>query len=251
MKPIIGITSNFSNDDLYFVKQGLGAREQTWSMIANDYSEAIIDAGGIPVVIPISENKEYIEDFAKILDGLLLTGGADIGPNMANQRSSAKVGLISYERDMQEWDIIDYIYNKTNIPILGICRGMQYLNIYFGGNTILDLPSEGYLDHGILGNKKFVPAHEVNVKEDSLLCEMVNSDVLYVNSLHHQGVNKLGKDLNIAAISEDNVVEALEHINARERFIMGVQWHPEMLISKDSSHKEFFKKLISESSKNK
>ncbi|MDR7869707.1 MAG: gamma-glutamyl-gamma-aminobutyrate hydrolase family protein [Tissierellaceae bacterium] len=243
-KPLIGITSNFSSDDMTYVKQGLGAIGQEWSLIANDYSDAIIRSGGIPIVIPISEDEDYIKDIAKKIDGLLISGGADLDPLLSGQRADAKTGRVSPKRDKQELLLLDYIYKNTSKPILGICRGLQLMNVYFKGNLILDLPSAGYLAHSISNNERYNPIHDVTISEDTLLREIIGQEKTYVNTIHHQAVGELGQGLRIAAISEDNVIEAVETVNVRERFILATQWHPEMTSIKDSSHKRIFDYFI-------
>lgn len=249
MKPLIGITSNFSSDYMTYVKQGLGAIGQEWSLIANDYSDAIIRSGGIPIVIPISEDETYIKDIAETIDGLLLSGGADMDPLLSGQRADSKTGRVSPQRDNQELMLLDYIYNKTNKPILGVCRGLQLLNVYFKGNLILDLPSAGYLTHSISNNERYNPIHYVTISEDSLLREIIGKEKTYVNTIHHQAIGELGEGLRISAISEDNVIEAIETVNVRERFILATQWHPEMISIKDKSHQKIFDYFINSAKK--
>lgn len=248
-KPLIGITSNFSSDGMTYVKQGLGAIGQEWSLVANDYSEAIIKAGGIPIVIPISEDENYTKDIAEKIDGLLLSGGADMDPILSGQRADAKTGRIAPKRDSQELALLDYFYKNTNKPIIGICRGMQLMNVYFKGNLILDLPSAGYLTHSISNNERYNPIHHVTIKENSLLREIIGNEKTYVNSLHHQAIGELGEGLIVSAISEDNVIEAIESQNVKERFILATQWHPEMTSIKDEDHERIFDYFISAAQK--
>lgn len=249
MKPLIGITSNFLSDDMTYVKQGLGAIGQEWSLIANDYSEAIIRSGGIPIVIPISEDETYIKDIAEKIDGLLLSGGADMDPLLSGQRADAKTGRVSPQRDNQELLLLDYIYKNTKKPILGICRGLQLINVYFKGNLILDLPSAGYLSHSISNNERYNPIHDVTIYEDTLLREIIGNEKTYVNTIHHQAIGELGEGLKVSAISEDNVIEAIESKNVKERFILATQWHPEMTSLKDNSHQRIFDYFINSAKK--
>lgn len=249
MKPLIGITSNFLDDDEFFMKQGMGGRDQLWSAIANDYIDAVIEAGGVPVVIPVTNDDEYNEEIASRLEGIIFTGGADIDSNYAGQRATAKVGRVFPERDAQEMFLMDYIYNATEIPILCVCRGIQLLNIYFGGELILDIPSEGYLDHTITNSKKYLASHEVTLKDDSVLREIFGEEIIYVNSFHHQAAGRLGEELVAVGFSEDDIVEAVEHRDIKERFIMGVQWHPEMMAEVDDSHLEIFKYFVEKAKK--
>lgn len=244
MKPIIGITSNFSSDDITYVKQGLGAIGQEWSLIANDYSDAIIRSGGIPIIIPISDDTNYIKDIAEKIDGLILSGGADIDPLICDQRADSKTGRISPQRDKQELLLLDYIYKNTSKPVLGICRGLQLINVYFKGNLILDLPSAGYLDHSIVNNERYNPIHQITIYDDTLLKEIIGNKKTYVNTIHHQAIDELGKDLKISAVSEDGVVEAIESKYIKERFLLAIQWHPEMTSIKDKNHQRIFDYFI-------
>ena len=245
-KPVIGITSNFCDDDKYFMSLGLGALEQKYSVIANDYCEAVIRAGGIPVVIPVSPSDEYIEDISKVIDGLLISGGADIDPSLTGQRMTSKIGFVSVERDEQELKLLEKIYKETDKPILGICRGMQVLNAYLGGTLILDIPSEGFLDHTLPRNKRYIPTHDVTVEKDSLLYKILGEEISGVNSYHHQALKDLGKGLIAVANTEDGLVEAVEHEDIDNRFILAVQWHPEMLSVNRENSLNIFKKFVEE-----
>lgn len=249
MKPLIGITSNSSTDDMTYVKQGIGAIGQSWTLVANDYSDAIIRAGGIPIVIPISEDEDYIKDIADKIDGVVLSGGADMDPLISGQRADEKTGRVSAERDKQELLLLDYLYKNTEKPILGICRGLQMLNVYFKGTLILDLPSAGYLAHSISNNERTKPIHDITIYEDTLLKEIIGSEKTYVNTIHHQAIDKLGEGLKVSAISEDNVIEAIETEDVKTRFILGTQWHPEMISIKDDKHQNIFDYFINSAKK--
>lgn len=231
-KPIIGITSNHVVDDKTFLGLGIGALEQDWSVIANDYVEAVIRAGGIPIIIPITTNDEYCKNITSVIDGLLVSGGGDIDPMVYGKRNMPEVGFISPERDFQELYLLDYFYKNTKKPILGICRGLQLINVYFKGTLILDIPKASYPSHSISRNKRYNPSHSVNIVDNSVLKEIVKEDKLYVNSFHHQGIDELASDLIAVASSDDGMIEAVEHKNIKERFLLATQWHPEMMASK-------------------
>lgn len=249
MKPLIGITSNFSSEDQVYKKQGLGANGQSWSLVPNDYSDAVIRSGGIPIIIPISEDENYIKDIAGKIDGLILSGGADIDPLHAGQRADEKTGRISPQRDKQELVLLDYFYKNTNKPILAICRGLQIMNVYFKGDLILDLPSSGYLTHSITNNERYNPIHDITIYPDSLLSKIMGSEKIYVNTIHHQAIGKLGQGLKISAISQDKVIEAVEIEDIDSRFILGTQWHPEMMSIKHKDHQKIFDYFIKSAKK--
>ncbi len=242
MKPIIGISSNYIDDDLYFRDQGLGSYGQTWSAIANDYVNAVYRAGGIPVVIPISEDQEMTRDILDTLDGVLMSGGNDVDTYKYHERPQRKLGRIHTLRDNQDLFIVDYM-NKAKKPIFGICRGLQILNVAFGGTLIQDIPSEGYLDHGLVNNERYYPSHTVIVEKGSRLYDAYRNEEILVNSYHHQGVKVIGKGLKPVAWTEDNLCEAVE-LDAEDHFVLGVQWHPEMMSVKHDEHLRIFKDFV-------
>lgn len=244
MKPIIGITSNFSDDDKAFIELGIGGYGQEWSLLANDYSDAIIRAGGIPVVIPVSEDEEYLKDLADRLDGLLISGGNDINPLLYDEIPDEHTGVVTPKRDFQEMFLLDYFYNNTKKPILAMCRGMQLVNVYFKGTLILDIPTAGYRSHSINIMDSTKPVHSIKIKKDSLLYEIMESEKTLVNSLHHQSVDKLGDGLVAVASSDDGIIEAFEIENVEERFLLGLQWHAENISKKVDSHQKIFNYFI-------
>lgn len=251
MKPIIGITSNHSDDDQIFIEMGIGGFGQEYSIIANDYSDAIIKAGGIPVIIPISEDEEYLKELADNLDGLIISGGNDVDPLLYNKIADEHTGLVSPKRDNQELFLLDYFYKNTNKPILGMCRGMQLINVYFNGTLILDIPSSGYRSHSINIMDRTYPVHSVKLKKDSLLSKIMKAEETLVNSLHHQGIDKLGESLVDVAISEDGIIEAFEIENISDRFLLGIQWHAENTSIKFQNHQNIFDYFVEVAIKNK
>lgn len=247
-KPIIGLTGNFLKDDRFFSDQGVGARGQAWTAVANDFAQVVIKAGGIPVILPINGNKEYLKDLADIIDGLVLTGGADLDPLLAGQRPIKNLGKISPERDQYEMDLLDYFYKETKKPIFGICRGMQLLTVYFGGKLILDIPSagKGYDDHSLNSNYSWAYSHEVSLKEDSIFYEILGKKRIFVNSFHHQAAAEVPASFKLSGQADDGIIEAMEFKDLNERFIMASQWHPEMLGIKDEDQQKLFAYFISQ-----
>lgn len=249
MKPIIGITSNHSDNDQVFIDLGIGSYGQEWSIIANDYSDAIIRAGGIPIIIPISEDEKYLKEVCNLIDGLLISGGDDVNPLLYGKVADEHIGLISPKRDTQELFLLDYFYKNTNKPILGMCRGMQLINVYFKGTLILDIPSAGYRSHSINIMDRTHPVHSVKLRTDSLLSKIMETDETLVNSLHHQSVDKLGEGLIEVATSDDGIIEAFEIENIYERFLLAIQWHGENTSIKYKDHQKIFEYFVEISQK--
>lgn len=161
------------------------------------------------------------------VDGLMLTGGGDVDPRcygLDDPHSQARE--VDRARDDFEFRLIERALDRE-IPILGICRGMQVMNVYLGGSLVLDLPTAGYEDHA---RKKYEIDHHVRVEPHSLLHEIAGTDELEVNSSHHQAVESLGNGLMVSGLSTDGVFEAAEWIlKDRMPFLLLVQWHPERM----------------------
>lgn len=241
MKPVIGITSNYIDDDIYFFKQGLGALGQEYSAVAVDYLNAIIYAGGVPIVIEPSYDKEYLKDILEIVDGVLVSGGNDVESLRYGENSSSKIGRIFRIRDESDLFITNYAI-ENDMPFLGICRGLQVLNTAMNGTLITDIKPGKYIDHSAVNSEKYIKAHSVNIEKDSILYEAYKEDRVLVNSFHHQGINKLGENLRAVARSDDGLCEAVEMSD--KNFVIATQWHPEMLFEDDKVHGEIFKRFI-------
>lgn len=247
MKPLIGITSNYSDDPNFMAKNGVGAEKQDFSYVATDYSEAVIKAGGVPVLIPMTKNKEALDEIIENIDGIIIAGGNDIDTLLYNERPLGKLGKIYPQRD--ELDI--YLIKKAiekNVAILGICRGIQIINVAFGGSLIQDIPSEKiYLSHDILTNERYRPAHYIKIEKGSILSTVYGKETM-VNSYHHQSVKTLGDGLKAVAWSEDGICEAIE-LEDDDKFLLAVQWHPEMMALEDEKSIELFKLFINNTKK--
>jgi len=169
--------------------------------------------------VPVEDISDY--------SGLILTGGIDIYPELYNDWEDAKdAGTYIPERDGFELNLIKKAL-AIRLPVLGICRGCQLLNVYFRGNLIYDLPSIRGVNHGRLedGSIRF---HDVSIYSDTLLSEILKINEGIVTSTHHQAVDRLGEGLKVSAKSKDGVVEAIEYAEKQEKnFLLGVQWHPE------------------------
>ncbi|MGE8205085.1 gamma-glutamyl-gamma-aminobutyrate hydrolase family protein [Heyndrickxia sp. NPDC080065] len=214
--------------------------------MANDYMQAVIQAGGIPVILPMGM-EEDIEEITNRIDGLILSGGGDIDPTLFGEEPHPKLGSISPGRDNYEIKIIQKML-QLNKPILAICRGIQILNIAVGGNMFQDIYSqiESPLIQHSQNAVRYHPSHYVYVEKNSMLSEITGCTDFKVNSFHHQAVRNVVEPLKVVARSSDGVIEAVE--SSVHRFVLGVQWHPEPLaVHGDHISQKIFQRFIQSS----
>ena len=211
MKPYIGILPSYNEES-----------EQIF--LNNSYINGIINSGGIPVVLPLLQNEEVISENLLRIDGIIFSGGADIDPKYYGKENKGKSKGICYFRDECENAYINFAL-KADIPILGICRGMQALNVFCGGNLYQDIPTEYNTETVHTLEKPAVAFHNINVIEDTPLFDMVKRVSFCTNSYHHQAVKDVAPYFSVAALSEDGIIESIYHNS--KRFVLGVQWHPE------------------------
>ena len=233
-KALIGVTCNTIVASDENVKNGIAAPDQDFQGLAADYINILEKAGAIPVVLPVVKDIEAAKSFWAQLDGILLSGGNDVSPELYNEPIKKECGALDHPRDAYEVEAARYfIENKR--PILGICRGLQLLNVALGGSNYQDLPSEGFRLHSNLGFKRNEISQWVNVEKDSLLFDIFQSEKLGVNSFHHQAVKNPADNLSVVARSEDGIIEAVSVEN--HPFAVAVQWHPEMMFDSDEQLK--------------
>lgn len=237
MKPIIGITAGYKADEDDLTIKEKENRRKIYNFVTRDYANAINRSGGVAVILPTPDSKEDTYALMDKLDGVILSGGNDINPVICKQCADEYTGELTCRRDDQELDILEYIFNKRSIPLLGICRGSQILNAYLGGSLILNISSE--IVHNQNKIPRYSPVHSVDVEEESELIEILGNKRIFVNSIHHQAIDRLGRGLKIAAKSQDNIVEAVEMIN-NDHNIIGIQWHPEILFDSDEASRNLF-----------
>ncbi len=195
--------------------------------VGRSYAEALIRGGHVPVIIPDIEDEERLKDALKRVDMLILPGGEDVAPARYGAEPSPQLGEVNEARDAFEFRILQEAVSQRK-PILGICRGMQMLNVFLGGTLYQDLPSE-YPDtslHHRAGGNAQNPAHRIVVEKASRLHGIMGEDTMGVNSFHHQAVKRPGRGLRISARATDGVVEAFECDSLP---IAGVQFHPEKM----------------------
>jgi putative glutamine amidotransferase len=238
LAPVIGITATLKEDVDHVAERPLGR----FVRADFDYVEGVAAAGGAPVVLPPVVGRRAAEALLDGLDGLLLSGGSDLDPGYYGEEPVAELGVTIPERDAFEMALLEHALRRQ-IPIFGICRGMQVLNVALGGTLYQDLPSQ--MDHMVLlGHRqdtpKWQPTHEVEVDGGSKVAKIMGTDELKVNSYHHQGVKDLASGLVAVAYSPDGVIEAVESGDLSKRWMIGVQWHAEAMRDAGPEHQKLF-----------
>ena len=231
--PIIGITCCFDEDN-----------GRVW--LSRHYLEAVVAAGGVPLILPIVAPLVVIDQLLTVCSGLLLPGGGDIDPLLFGQQPQPASGEICPRCDRFELEITRQAL-EIKMPILGICRGAQVLNVAAGGTICQDITYKikEPLKHSQQA-PRYHPTHNINIVADSLLAQILGNNVVQVNSYHHQMVDKLGKDLKVAAFAADGVVESIEHVKT-DRFVLGVQYHPELMWQTDVKARALFRYFVQKS----
>ena len=223
-KPLIGISATQlidSSGDLAGYKR---------YCVNEDYIYSIINSEGNPIILPIVEDDKLLEEQAKTINGLVISGGFDINPLEWGEEPIEQLGDLCPRRDCYEKKLIEYTL-KHNKPIMGICRGMQLINVFFGGTLYQDLskiPTE--LKHNQRKNPE-METHNIHINKDSFLYEIVEEEKIQVNSFHHMAIKELAENLTVSAVAKDGVIEAFEKID-QSNFIIGLQFHPEALRNK-------------------
>ncbi len=214
--------------------------ESTW-MIPK-YTKAIEEAGGIAVILPLSKDKEVLKQSLLRLDGLMLAGGNDVNSALYNEEAHEKAGKASDIRDFVEAYLLEEAI-ELDIPVFAICRGLQLLNVVLGGSLYQDLASQ--FDTTINHRNKpaeFPYVHDIKIVENTLLSSLLNKEKIKINSFHHQAIKYLAKDLQVCAIAEDNIIEAVSM--PTKKFILAVQWHPEYAFEFDSDNLALFRAFV-------
>ena len=221
--PIIGVTPLWDAE-----------RKSVWMLL--DYLDGIKAAGGVPVILPIEMSDDDTDRIVETCDGFLFTGGQDVAPELYRAMDATGTVVSSLERDKLETLLLTKAL-KADKPILGICRGLQIINVFLGGTLWQDLPSQHPSDIVHRQDKPYVnPTHKVSLSGD--LRTLLGKDTLEVNTLHHQAIKDLGKDLIPMAESPDGLIEAVKMVG--KRFVCAVQWHPEYMFKTDGDSLRVF-----------
>ncbi len=230
MKPIIGVMPLWDDE-----------KESLWMLPG--YLDGIRQAGGIPIIFPLTQEENELKTIADLCDGFLFTGGHDVDPRIYHEEPMEGLGDTCTVRDEMEMILLREAL-KADKPVFGICRGIQFINAVLGGTLYQDLP----LQHpsGIEHHQDppyDVPVHQVTVAEDSPLHHLLGKGKLEVNSYHHQAVRELSPQLEVMAVSTDGLTEAV--YMPGKRFVWAVQWHPEFACKTDEDSRKMFSAFIS------
>ncbi len=219
----IGITCSFdAEEERYYLRK--------------HYVRKVIEAGGVPVILPSTADPSVIEVYQTTCHGLLLAGGGDVDPVQWGEEPHPELGPVDPERDEFELSLVRWA-QKEDIPVLGICRGAQVINVAFGGSLVQHLTAEICHFQKAPPNHPF---HDILLVKGTKLHGILGLEKLRVNSYHHQAVREPGRGLVVSATARDGTVEAVESLS--NRFIVGVQWHPELMT--DEASASLFQALV-------
>ncbi|WP_309889308.1 gamma-glutamyl-gamma-aminobutyrate hydrolase family protein [Archangium sp.] len=207
------------------------------------YSDAVLRAGGLPFVLPYSDDPACVDAYLDRISGLLVTGGAfDIPPETYGDTAREGMGVVKLPRTAFETALMRGAL-KRNMPVLGICGGMQLLNVVLGGTLHQDIGREvpGAHEHE-QKHDRTQPQHPVEVRDGTILADALGKGQLMVNSTHHQAAQRMGEQVVVSAVSPDGVVEAIE--STQYGFAVGVQWHPELMLNSVPAHIGVYRAFI-------
>lgn len=239
-RPVIGVTANFSDGNC---------------SLADGYVRSVLEAGGVPLLIPPYDNEENLIHTLDAVDGILLSGGGDINPLFMGEEPLEELHSINHRRDRQELLLVKLAADRQ-IPVLGICRGIQVMNVALGGKVFQDIRKQSgteCIKHDQELNRSY-PSHTVRIPSDSLLYKLFEKTgtvchdglSLLVNSFHHQAVSVPAPGFRVCACSSDGIIEAIE--SEQYKSMIGVQWHPEcMILEGNKSMMPLFEWLVKES----
>ena len=225
-KPLIGVAPLWDEE-----------KDSLWMLPG--YFDGIIQAGGLPLMLPLTAEKAAIGQLADLCAGFLFTGGQDVFPGLYGAALAPCCGPVCETRDSMEKILFSIAVLESNKPALGICRGIQIFNVLLGGTLYQDIPTQ--MPHSVLMHQQKPPydrpVHRVTIEPGSPLQKLLGTEILAVNSSHHHGIAELSPKLCPMARAEDGLVEA---VYMRDRaFVWAVQWHPEMALAEESSGKIF------------
>ena len=219
--------------------------------LGRDYSEALENFGAIPIQLPLIPKVEYIAETLKVLDGVLLPGSdSDTDPLLYGEEPLPNLGQVIPEKDETDLLVLNEA-EKLKLPVLGICFGMQILNVSRGGTLIQDIQSqiENCLKHE-QGKPARRNSHSIEIGENSVISSLITPDEINcvkVNTSHHQAIKTVGQNLKATAWAKDGVIECIEDTR-EDRFVFAVQWHPELSWDFDDLSKNIFQTFVNQCS---
>lgn len=244
-RPIIGVTTQ-TLQAIDGIPSGLPQSD----VMNQRYYIAVALAGGAPVLIPLLDDEpEALRAAYEVCDGVLIPGGVDVDPVHFNEAPHPKLGRVDGARDRVEMQLTRWAVEDEK-PLLGLCRGLQVINVALGGSLYQDLEAQypDAIKHDYFptyGYDRDHLAHDVALEKDSRLRHLMELDRIAVNSMHHQGIKTLAPALAPSAVAPDGLIEAVE--GASDHFLLGVQWHPEVFEMTDPHTRHVFREFISAS----
>lgn len=233
-KPVIGVSCSYRNSD--------------FSTVRKTYTQSVINAGGLPLLIPVTDNIEVLKEILNHVDALILIGGEDIHPSYYGEEPIPEMGNVNDTRDIYDIALIK-LAAERNLPQLGICRGEQLINVAFGGSLYQDIPAQ-YKDSTVNHNQaepSRIPTHYVTILPGSVIASITGEEELATNTHHHQAVKQIAPGFRVSAWACDSIPEAIEAVDGRP--IWGVQFHPEgPAIEGDSIMSRFFDFIVEQAS---
>jgi putative glutamine amidotransferase len=239
-RPLIGITADLSTPQ----SAGPAPRREITLFLPQRYCRAVENAGGTPIILPMTSSAAALRQYMEQIDGLLLSGGNfDIHPSYYGEKPLKGLGEIKRQRTEFELDLTSRAL-KQDQPLLGICGGAQAINVALGGSLYQDiatqLPNAG--EHQQSARKES-GGHPIRIHGGTRLRQIVKRDAMEVNTTHHQAVKKVGSGLVVNATADDGLIEGIER--SRHSFVLGVQWHPEALSQTQLNHRRIFSAFVS------
>jgi putative glutamine amidotransferase len=235
--PLIAITADFSGPE----QAGLKTDQEPTFSLASRYCDAIQNAGGLPIIIPHSQSRTQIRHIMQRVDGLLISGGGfDIDPSYYGEQPITQLGKIKAQRTFTEMESIA-LGLQRDLPMLGICGGAQAINVALGGSLYQDIATQ--VPNAQEHQRNHSNGHIIELLCGTLLHKIFNHQRIKVNTTHHQAIRNPGKGLVINATAPDGLIEGIE--STKHSFVLGVQWHPEVLAQRSPAHRKIFSSFIS------
>ncbi len=237
MRPLIAVCCSYSSPE--------GSAVSGSDTVPHAYGRCVTRSGGVPILIPCMDDPAVAEDVLGAVGGLIITGGVDLDPALYGQEPARELGRISPERDTQDRAVIEWVLQHPEVPVLGICRGIQALNVFAGGTLHQDIPSctGSKLQHSQQA-PGWYGTHEVQIEADCELARTLGATTIRTNSFHHQAVDFVASGFRVVARASDGIVEAIERQDAR--LCLGVQFHPELMAECGGPMMALFQRLVEE-----